>query len=101
MSEFSENVLNIVKQIPKGKVSTYSAIAEMLNCKAYRAVGQILKRNKNPDEIPCYRVVKSNGELGGYSASGGIKEKIKKLEKDGIKIENGKINLMLFMYKFK
>ena len=90
---FSKKVYDLVKKIPKGKVATYKDIAEALHTKAYRAVGQALKRNKGPDKIPCYRVIKSDGSVGGYSGSDpkNIRKKIKKLEADGIKIADGKV----------
>ena len=72
-------------------------IAEALNIKAYRAVGQALKRNKNPIIIPCHRVVKNTGEIGGYS--GKVKKKIILLEKEGIEIKNKKINLKKYFFR--
>ncbi len=59
---FSEKVLNLTQKIPKGKVTTYKEIAKALNTKAYRAVGNVLNKNKNPVVIPCHRVVKSTGD---------------------------------------
>ena len=86
---FSEEVLQLTKKIPKGKVTTYKIIARKLNTKAYRAVGNALNKNNNPITIPCHRIVKSNGEIGGYSK--GIHAKINLLKKERIKIENNKI----------
>ena len=83
-----EKVYNIVKTIPKGKVTTYKEIAEQLNTKAYRAVGNALNKNRNKD-VPCHRVIKSNGEIGGYAH--GKNKKIKILKSEGIKIKNNKI----------
>ena len=63
---FKEKVLRAVSQIPKGKFSTYKKVAKLAGKeKAQRAVAQILAKNKNP-KIPCHRVIKNNGELGGY-----------------------------------
>lgn len=86
---FDEKVLNLCKKIPKGKITTYKLIAKKLNTKAYRAVGNALKKNKKPIIIPCHRVVKSSGFIGGYSR--GIKNKIKLLKVEGIKIKNNKV----------
>ena len=73
---FSEKVYKLVKEIPRGKVSTYKEIGRALNCKAYRAVGNAL--NKNPYKgVPCFKIIKSDGSVGGYAL--GVKEKIKKL----------------------
>lgn len=78
--DFKENVLKIVKQIPKGSVLTYKDVARRAGkARAYRAVGNILNKNHNP-EIPCHRVIKSNGETGGYNR--GAKKKITLLKKE-------------------
>ncbi len=92
---FNQKVYEIVKDIPKGKVMTYKSVAEKLGSKAYRAVGNALKNNPDPKQIPCHRVIKSNLEIGGYF--GHIddylsKEKENKLKSEGVKIENGKVN---------
>ncbi len=95
---FTEKVYEICKRIPKGNVSTYSEIASVLNCKAYRAVGNAL--NKNPyKEVPCHRVVKNTGEVGGFAK--GTKKKIEMLRKEGIKIKNRKIeNFKEVLFRF-
>ena len=85
---FKEKVLNLCKKIPLGKISTYGIIAKKLKTSP-RAVGQALKRNTRPIIIPCHRVVKSDGSLGGYSR--GQKEKIKILKKEGVIINKKKI----------
>lgn len=80
----------LVSQIPKGKVSTYKALAEALgDVQAARAVGRILNENPKPGVIPCHRVVHSTGELGGYKF--GIEQKLALLKKENIKIKNKKI----------
>jgi len=99
----TKEVYDLVKQIPYGKISTYKELGKSLNSKAYQAIGQILKNNKNPELIPCYKIIKSNGEIGGYSGSNleNIKKKIQKLEKEGIKIKNNKIiNFKKVLFKF-
>lgn len=70
--------------------------------KGYRAIGQVLKRNPNPNKVPCFKIVKSNGEIGGYCGSdaGNIAEKITKLEKEGIIITKNKIDLQQFGFTF-
>lgn len=95
--KFSEKVYKLCKKILKSRVSTYKDIAHKLNTRAYRAVGNAL--NKNPyKNIPCHRVIKSNGKVGGYAK--GIKNKIKLLRKEGIIIKNNKIDLKKYLYKF-
>jgi O-6-methylguanine DNA methyltransferase len=78
---FQEKVFNIVKKIPAGSVLAYKEIAKMIgNPKAYRAIGSVLNKNYNP-EIPCHRVIRSNGNIGGYNR--GTKNKEKLLEAEG------------------
>jgi len=78
---FKEKVLNIVKKIPKGKTLSYKEVAEQAgNSRAHRAVGNIMKANHNP-AVPCHRVIRSNGTLGGFNR--GEKKKEELLKKEG------------------
>jgi len=86
---FYEKCYELLKQIPKGKVTTYKEIAKALNTEAYRAVGSAMKNNPDPVKVPCHRVVKTDGSLGGY-AYGEIKKK-SLLKEEGVKVKNGKI----------
>lgn len=95
---FAAKVYAIVSQIPRGKVTTYKAIAEKLGMKGYQAIGQVLKCNPFAPEVPCHRVVKSNGELGGFKGSQHNDEKRMLLEDEGVRIKNGKVDLELFAY---
>lgn len=81
MLNFQEKVCNVVSKISKGKTLTYKQVAEKAGSpKAARAVGNIL--NKNYDsEIPCHRVVRSDGRIGGYNR--GSKKKQELLKKEG------------------
>ena len=77
-------------QVTKGKVTTYGDLAKAVGLKnGQRFIGTIMKKNPYPAIIPCHRVVKSDGKIGGYSY--GEKVKLKMLEKEGIKIKDGKI----------
>ena len=77
---FTEKVYSIVKQIPKGAVLTYKQVAMRAGKpKAYRVVGNILKKNFNP-EIPCHRVVRSDGTAGGYNRGSVSKRRILRAE---------------------
>lgn len=83
ISKFTDRVLNIVSYIPRGQVMTYKQVAKAAGKpRAYRAVGNILNRNPHPVEVPCHRVVKSNGEVGGYV--GGVRKKVVLLKKEGV-----------------
>ncbi len=86
---FNERCYALLLKIPKGRVTTYKAIAEALDCKAYQAVGNAMNHNPNPVTVPCHRVVNSDGRLGGYAF--GSERKVALLTEEGIGIENGKI----------
>lgn len=77
---FKEKVLKIVSKIKKGNTLTYQEVAKLAgNKNAYRVVGNILNKNYNP-EIPCHRVIKSNGKVGGYNR--GVNKKLELLRKE-------------------
>lgn len=95
---FNEKCYQILKNIPRGKVTTYKEIANALNSRAYRRVGNAMKKNHNK-KIKCYKVINSNGCIGGFNR--GVKEKIGLLEKEGIEINNNKIDLKKYGFKFK
>lgn len=96
--KFAEKVYSVVKKIPKGKVVTYKAIAQAIGKpRAARAVGKVLNRNPFLPKVPCHRVVRSDGDVGGYAR--GIQKKIALLRKEGVRIKDGKINLRLFGYR--
>jgi O-6-methylguanine DNA methyltransferase len=100
MKSFSEKVLELTKKIPKGKVTTYSEMARAIgNPESSRAVGNALNRNTKPDIIPCYRVIHSDGSVGGYAS--GTEEKIRRLEKDGIEVRNGKVGLKKYFHSLR
>jgi len=81
---FKKNVLMIVRRIPKGKTLNYKDIAKLAGSpRAWRAVGNILNKNNDP-EIPCHRVIKSNGKIGGYNK--GTKKKAALLKREGVVI---------------
>ncbi len=76
MTTFAAKVLAVVAQIPKGKVLTYKEVATLAGSpNASRAVGNILNKNYNP-QIPCHRVVRSDGSFGGYNRGEKLKEQI-------------------------
>ena len=74
-----------LRQIPKGTVKTYSQVAKAIGkASAVRAVANAIGKNPCPPKIPCHRVIRSDGSLGGYSGKGGIKTKKMLLKKEGI-----------------
>ncbi len=77
-------------QVPEGKVTTYSDLAKAVGLKnGQRVIGTIMKNNPFPVIVPCHRVVRSDGKIGGYAY--GEMVKFKMLTKEGIKIKDGKI----------
>ncbi|MDX1796694.1 MAG: MGMT family protein [Hydrogenovibrio sp.] len=89
MSSFNQQCYELLKQVPKGRVTTYKAIAEALGTKAYRAVGNAMNRNPNVGIVPCHRVVGTDGSIGGYV--GGTQRKMELLESEGLSIQSGRI----------
>ncbi|UCF11761.1 MAG: endonuclease V [Thermoplasmatales archaeon] len=81
---------DLVRQIPKGKISTYGAVAKALgNINASRAVGRMMNQNPDADDMPCYKIVHSDGRLGGFGL--GIDDKIRRLKEDNIFVKDGEI----------
>ena len=84
-TKFQLKVWKYLKKIPIGKVKTYSQVAKAIGKPlAVRAVANAIAKNPYPPKIPCHRVIRSNGLLGGYSGKGGLKTKRKLLKKEGI-----------------
>ncbi len=88
MKTLEKQVYEVVRAIPRGKVRSYKEIGQILGTKAWRRIGSILKKNYDPN-IPCHRVIHSDGRVGKYNR--GEEEKIRKLREEGIIIENKKI----------
>ena len=88
-TKFQDKVYELCSKVPKGKVTTYKSIAEAMGTKAYRAVGQALNKNPYAPKVPCHRVISSDSSLGGFAT--GIKNKVKLLKKEGIKIKNNRV----------
>ena len=84
-TKFQLKVWNYLKKIPRGKVKTYSQVAKSIGKPlAVRAVANAIGKNPLAPQIPCHRVIRSDGSLGGYSGKGGIKTKRLLLKKEGI-----------------
>ncbi|HEY4514082.1 MAG TPA: MGMT family protein [Candidatus Paceibacterota bacterium] len=80
MKSFREKVLAVVAGIPKGKTLAYKEVARRAgNPKAARAVGAIMRANNDP-QIPCHRVIRSDGSLGGFNRGAELKKKLLKRE---------------------
>ena len=80
-TKFQVKVWTFLKKIPKGTVKSYSQVAKAVGKpRAIRAVANAIGKNPYPPLIPCHRVIRSDGSLGGYSGKGGIKTKISSKE---------------------
>ena len=87
-TNFQLKVWNYLKRIPKGKVKSYLEVAKAIGKpKAIRAVANAVGKNPFPPKIPCHRVIRSDGNLGGYSGKGGIKEKRRLLASEKVLIK--------------
>ncbi len=102
IDEILDKLIPLLYQIPKGKVTTYAILARIIGTSP-RVVGKALGKNRS--SAPCHRVVKSNGEIGGFRNSHSreiVKEKIRLLKNEGIKIKHDKIvNLKEYLYNFR
>ncbi len=86
-TKFQLKVWKYLKTIPKGKVKTYKQVALAINKpKSARAVANACAKNPCPSKIPCHRVIRSDGSLGGYSGRGGIKKKFRLLRSEKVEI---------------
>ena len=101
---FNEQVWKLMTRIPRGKVTTYGQIAKKLHTKAYRAVGNACRQNPYAPRVPCHRVVKSDGTIGGFGGrtkGKTVENKINLLRKERVKVRDGKIvNFEKVLFKF-
>mgnify|MGYP001231513384 CR=1 FL=1 len=87
-TKFQLTVWKYLKTIPKGKVKTYLDVAKAIGKpRAFRAVANAVGKNPYPSKIPCHRVIRSDGSLGGYSGKGGIQQKRRLLKFEKVLIK--------------
>lgn len=99
---YFENVYNLVKKVPKGKVVTYGEIARAIgNSRMSRQVGWALHVNPKPGVIPCHRVVNRFGELSSAFAFGGVNRQAELLREEGVEVIDNKVDLNKYGYSFK
>ncbi len=91
VTEFQQRVYDVLTKVPSGRITTYKELGKAIGGKGqiYRAIGNALNKNPFAPRIPCHRVVRSNGSLGGFSH--GSSAKILILKKEGIVVADGKI----------
>ena len=86
-TKFQQKVWQYLKSIPSGKVKTYKQVAIAIKSpKSARAVANACGKNPYAPKIPCHRVIRSDGGLGGYSGRGGIRKKLELLRSEKVKI---------------
>jgi methylated-DNA-[protein]-cysteine S-methyltransferase len=102
VTEFANQVYEVVKQIPEGKISTYKEVAVAIGKPtASRAVGQVLKKNPYAPIVPCHRVISSTGAIGGYFGVINSNTKLELLQEEGIPILDNKVLTMKdFLHSF-
>jgi methylated-DNA-[protein]-cysteine S-methyltransferase len=109
LSPYQQAILRILAEVPKGKVTTYGDLAVELakrdlkwSSKASRAVGTTMKNNLCGPQIPCHRVIKSDGGIGNFRGGeeGAVDEKINMLRREGVTVVDGKIDLKKFRHVF-
>ena len=88
---FNQKVWALTARIPAGKVTTYAQIAQALGSKGYRAVGNALNKNPYAPQVPCHRVVGSNGSLTGFA--GGLAKKQSLLEAEGVACKSRRVHV--------
>ena len=99
---FQRSVWEALTKIPRGRVTSYAAIARYLDTGAVRAVGSAVGKNPNAPEVPCHRVVRSDGRIGQYSGGEGVSTKARLLSEEGVKIQEGKIvDFQTLYWEFK
>lgn len=95
LTPFQKKIYTLLTQVPSGKVTTYKALAQASGTRAYRAVGAAMRNNPFAPDVPCHRVVKSDGSIGGYKGVSQlgpeVSEKIVRLRQEGVEIVAGKI----------
>jgi len=97
--KLEDKVYKKLLEVPPGMVTTYGELARAVGLKnGQRVIGRIMNKNPYPVIIPCHRVIKSNGKIGGYAW--GEKIKTNMLSKEGVKIKNGKIIDPGMIYRF-
>ncbi len=101
--DLSEKIYQKLLEVPSGKVTTYADLAQACETRGYRAVGQILKNNPFAPEVPCHRVVRSDGGIGGFMgqrAGKEVEKKIGLLREEGVEVRGMKVDLDKFGFRF-
>jgi len=102
VSTFALKVYELVSQVPAGRVTTYGTLAAQLgNPLESRAVGAALRVNPHPVTVPCHRVVKATGELGGYGGEDKGGRKAALLLGEGVAVKSGRVDLSRYLFSWE
>ncbi len=101
-SRFAQKVYDVISEVPAGKVTTYGEVARRMGKPgASRAVGAALRANPTPVVVPCHRVVKRDGELGGYGGPKGTGRKAELLRSEGVAVAGGRVDLSKHLFNWR
>jgi methylated-DNA-[protein]-cysteine S-methyltransferase len=102
ISRFQHSVYTALLQVPKGRVTTYQALARTLGCGSCRAVGQALRRNPFAPDVPCHRVIGSDLAIGGFMGKTGSAARLRKkqlLAAEGVLFDGDRLGDVAFLWK--
>jgi methylated-DNA-[protein]-cysteine S-methyltransferase len=104
VTDFEMKVYDLMRRIPKGKVTTYGELAKALGDPHFsRAVGNAARKNPFAPEVPCHRVVRSSGGIGGFggqTSGENVEKKIKMLQDEGVHVDgSGRIDLKSYLVR--
>jgi len=104
VSPFAQRIYDALLKVPAGKITTYKDLAHAVGTRAYRAVGVSLSKNPFAPDVPCHRVIASDGSIGGFmrkKSGPDVERKKKMLKNEGIPIEYNQItNFQKYLYQF-
>jgi methylated-DNA-[protein]-cysteine S-methyltransferase len=94
VTRFQRRVYQALREVPRGRVTTYALLARRVGCGSARAVGQALRRNPFAPAVPCHRVIASDLKIGGFQGERGgtaVAKKMQLLAAEGVKFRNGRL----------
>ena len=104
VTDFQKRVYELMARIPKGKVTTYGELAKAIGgSKFSRAVGNAARDNPFAPKVPCHRVIRSSGDIGGFcgeTSGENVEKKIKMLKEEGVSVDSaGRIDIKKYLVK--
>lgn len=100
---FQQTVYAATRRIPRGRVTTYQLLAARIGCASCRAIGQALRRNPYAPQVPCHRVIASDGTPGGFQgrrSGSALRRKIRLLAAEGVRFRQGRLADPDRLYRF-